>query len=162
MSADVPDLLPLSAVLRPAVTDARRAIEAYVGALSRALDSIELERTKANARPHWLQALADLSTETQILRDSLNRISAAAGLPASGYGRLLAYLQLHLGEPIVAKNSEPWRASVNGLAASGSCARPATGSGAMRPRMPWMLATTNSSPILLTPANKISGRTLAK
>ena len=102
-SARPGELLPLPAVLRPPVADARRALALYEEALERVLAGIESVTDREEGRRVWLDALASLATDSERLRKSLNRVSAAVGLSTGAKGRLLAYLQLHVGEPMPGK-----------------------------------------------------------
>jgi hypothetical protein len=63
-------------------------------------DLDELGWKGADAQARWLEALATLGRERQRASSQLTPVARALGLPTSGMDRLLAYLRLHVGEPI--------------------------------------------------------------
>ena len=68
--------------------------------LEAALDRVGSSTGAEETTRVWLDALAGVGKESMRLRRSLNRISAAAGLPAGAKGRLLTVLKLHVREPL--------------------------------------------------------------
>lgn len=101
--------MPLSSgAARLSGPDARAIVEqamASAGRESAALkeaiadpDRLGWKGRKAQAR--WLEALATLGRERHGASAQLSPVSGALGLPGAGMDRLLAYLRLHVGEPI--------------------------------------------------------------
>ena len=103
-SADAPaGLLPLPVVIRPAVAEAQRRLSEYTQAVDAALARLADQTNHEEVQRSWLEALADLGVESEGLRRSLNRVSAATGLPRGGKGRILALFEFHLGHPLSGK-----------------------------------------------------------
>jgi hypothetical protein len=96
-------LLPLPVVLRPAVAEAQRRLREYAQAVDAALTCLVDQTSREEVQSTWLEALADLGAASEGLRKSLNRVSAAAGLPRGGKGRILALFQFQLGHPLSGK-----------------------------------------------------------